>query len=413
MAGNNSIQILRGTSANITASDETLLAGQMLYNTDKNYLTVGSNDGDALNKMPVVARELLAYDGDTSQITACTTQSARVVTLPNAVNLGAKSIDVWSCASMSGQHYLTMAQSGIELNSGVAAGTTITGSSVTLNVGSIPIIINSYQASSLISVESFPMRISSGGQLALQSNTAISLSSSGSTGVNITTPNTRVSFSTSAGYGKIELNSLGTYSTVSINSGGGVSIYSGNSNTTITSDLYTKFYEKGSVDFLSLDGRGFFGGNVSMIHGPWKLPIGNNLLSGTLSPAPKWIAGNSVTILSTGPYSSSENRACYIKAYPGASGGSFDIQLSSFENYRISLGSSYIDGFIRFVTAHSGYKIMSFQGITQSSGVSINANLKGAIINSAAFSTALLSQPVYLNYTSNGFYIWIYQFDAE
>lgn len=42
---NKSIQILRGSNSVIAASDDTLLNGQLLYNTDKNYLTVGFADG--------------------------------------------------------------------------------------------------------------------------------------------------------------------------------------------------------------------------------------------------------------------------------------------------------------------------------------------------------------------------------
>ena len=41
---NQTIQILRGTSENIVKhanAGELLLDGQLLYNTDKNYLTVG------------------------------------------------------------------------------------------------------------------------------------------------------------------------------------------------------------------------------------------------------------------------------------------------------------------------------------------------------------------------------------
>lgn len=41
MANNKSIQILRGTNAAIVNSNETLLPGQLLYNTTKRYLTVG------------------------------------------------------------------------------------------------------------------------------------------------------------------------------------------------------------------------------------------------------------------------------------------------------------------------------------------------------------------------------------
>lgn len=64
MANKKSIQILRGTTANIVASDETLLPGQPLYNTDKNYLTIGSTDGDVLTKKPIAAMELVGYVND-------------------------------------------------------------------------------------------------------------------------------------------------------------------------------------------------------------------------------------------------------------------------------------------------------------------------------------------------------------
>lgn len=77
MANNKSIQILRGTSANIVAanSSTTLLAGQPLYNTDKNYLTIGAADGDKLVKKPVACREVTWYLSDHSDdIVAGTTK---------------------------------------------------------------------------------------------------------------------------------------------------------------------------------------------------------------------------------------------------------------------------------------------------------------------------------------------------
>ena len=38
---NTTLQILRGTNARITDSNEQLLDGQPLYNKDKNYLGIG------------------------------------------------------------------------------------------------------------------------------------------------------------------------------------------------------------------------------------------------------------------------------------------------------------------------------------------------------------------------------------
>lgn len=40
MAGNNAIQVLRGTITN-TNKNETLLDGQVFYNMAENYITVG------------------------------------------------------------------------------------------------------------------------------------------------------------------------------------------------------------------------------------------------------------------------------------------------------------------------------------------------------------------------------------
>lgn len=68
MANNKSIQILRGTNANIVNSDETLLPGQPLYNLTKGYLTIGGGaNGDEstpLTSKPIVVRELVAYLND-------------------------------------------------------------------------------------------------------------------------------------------------------------------------------------------------------------------------------------------------------------------------------------------------------------------------------------------------------------
>ena len=41
MAGNYAFQMLRGTRNNIADSDEKLLAGQPVYNTTDDYLSIG------------------------------------------------------------------------------------------------------------------------------------------------------------------------------------------------------------------------------------------------------------------------------------------------------------------------------------------------------------------------------------
>lgn len=70
MAGNNSIQILRGNSqaiVNAANNNTTLLDGQLLYNIDKNYLTIGRADNNNLTASPIVCREMVGYQGDTQE----------------------------------------------------------------------------------------------------------------------------------------------------------------------------------------------------------------------------------------------------------------------------------------------------------------------------------------------------------
>lgn len=72
----NTIKVKRGKSAALNSSTEKLQAGEVLYNLDKNYLTVGAKDNDALTKKPVAAREIVGYTGDTdSKIGTSTTEA--------------------------------------------------------------------------------------------------------------------------------------------------------------------------------------------------------------------------------------------------------------------------------------------------------------------------------------------------
>ena len=78
MAGNNAIQILRGNTQSIANSTETLLDGQLLYNTDKNYLTCGGGGANNVNSLPITCRELVAYQGDEEAISNRTTEVASI-----------------------------------------------------------------------------------------------------------------------------------------------------------------------------------------------------------------------------------------------------------------------------------------------------------------------------------------------
>lgn len=65
MAGNGMIRMLRGTSETISNSGDSgivLEPGQPLYNTDKNYLTIGGlksdDDKKRVDASPISVREL-------------------------------------------------------------------------------------------------------------------------------------------------------------------------------------------------------------------------------------------------------------------------------------------------------------------------------------------------------------------
>lgn len=69
MANNKSIQILRGNNSQILAAQaneqdiDKLLPGQPLYNMDKHYLIIGSNENNAYTQDPIVCKQLVGYDG--------------------------------------------------------------------------------------------------------------------------------------------------------------------------------------------------------------------------------------------------------------------------------------------------------------------------------------------------------------
>ncbi len=76
MANNNRIKILRGDSATISSSSQKLASGQPLYNTDKNYLTIGNKEGTtSVNALPITVREINGYLGDSSNITSSTSNN--------------------------------------------------------------------------------------------------------------------------------------------------------------------------------------------------------------------------------------------------------------------------------------------------------------------------------------------------
>ena len=103
MAGNNSIQILRGNgqaiaNAVMNGGDAAkLLDGQPFYNTDKNYLTIGKN----VNSFPIDCRKLTAYSGDRISISNSTELVSYVSATPNGVDIAAPKIDINSSQNIN------------------------------------------------------------------------------------------------------------------------------------------------------------------------------------------------------------------------------------------------------------------------------------------------------------------------
>ena len=71
MSNNHSIQILRGTRAQVYDNNSTKLnKGQPLYitGTDANYLVIGSSDDSDLTQLPIIVREVHGYSADNSSL---------------------------------------------------------------------------------------------------------------------------------------------------------------------------------------------------------------------------------------------------------------------------------------------------------------------------------------------------------
>ncbi len=58
MALKHNLKVARGTRDKIINSTDKLLAGEMLYNTTDNYLTIAKEDQQSLNSLPIDARRI-------------------------------------------------------------------------------------------------------------------------------------------------------------------------------------------------------------------------------------------------------------------------------------------------------------------------------------------------------------------
>lgn len=80
MAGNNSIQFLRGNANTVANSTGNLIGGQPVYNEDKNYLTIGKSAVSVnVHSTPIYVRSVVGYSGDTDEnIGSLMTESYRI-----------------------------------------------------------------------------------------------------------------------------------------------------------------------------------------------------------------------------------------------------------------------------------------------------------------------------------------------
>ena len=178
MAGNNSIQILRGSSSAIANSSETLLDGQMIYNTDKNYLTIGANGNSTpVNSEPIACRKLVGYSGDSDDSIGNNTTVIGQITIGhddtirqepiikiNSANVEIDAIDVFVAN--------TVLTGRIQIGYN---GATTSGLSKTTEIHGTYVNIASHSAGTLMPGS---INVSSGGDLILKATNGVSVNSS-------------------------------------------------------------------------------------------------------------------------------------------------------------------------------------------------------------------------------------------
>ena len=145
MAGNNVIQILRGTRDEIASDknkDVKLNEGQLLYNLTDNYLTCGGENGTKINGLPVGARVIQGHYADnesgivpTPQIAGKSKYRVGPVVNPDIANYDDNEFEIDSALgsriilgsdfiklSLSDGNHVTLTSAGFESSSGSSAG---------------------------------------------------------------------------------------------------------------------------------------------------------------------------------------------------------------------------------------------------------------------------------------------------
>ena len=176
MTNNKSIQILRGTSANIVAANTTtnLSAGQPLYNTDKNYLTIGTEDGDSLTKKPIACREVVWYSGDTETIGSTTQRIGSLqynsaggnIDLTGSTSTG---INIWSSSDVGVR--------GSAITVGTTAYSVLSASTSQVDIGTSLYPVN---------VQGYPLNLNSLKDINMQASGFVNINASSNININAT-----------------------------------------------------------------------------------------------------------------------------------------------------------------------------------------------------------------------------------
>lgn len=157
MAGNNAVQILRGTTAKIAVSTDTLAPGQLLYNETKNYLTCGNIAGTTkVNAQPIACKELVGYQGDSSTISSSTIEQFSL--RGNA--LGELILTATMFKKSGGSTYFTdgniMQIEGTQTTIGGSAGLLLKGSKVVMGDSFTDVKYGVYRITELSSLDDLP-----------------------------------------------------------------------------------------------------------------------------------------------------------------------------------------------------------------------------------------------------------------
>ena len=271
------IQILRGSNANIVQNTSARLnAGQPLYNTTKNYLTIGETNNQRTTVRPVITPEVIGYVGDgasassTTYITSSTDVEYSLNKISNTVRLYSNSLPInlmvngTTTAELSVTDGLvtipTASISTTEIDT--AQVSRITGPSSSFNVFNSNMSISRTNSAELAEDEWEQLNITSDDRLRLFGQNEVTLYGansiiSGTTTVNISSPSTTI--------GALQVTRNGAYA-MDIFNDGDLRIATGN-NATISAGMDVNIGYSGTAN----------------LHSSYTIPSGGGMSSTTIN----------------------------------------------------------------------------------------------------------------------------------